>query len=108
MSGRRPLTPLEERRFLRVVRQLCPRDRLLATLQWQTGFRISETLSLSVKSVLRDGAVLDMIGVSPRHLKGKRGSTRWVPLLPESKRALIRHLGHLQRCLILSPDLPLF
>jgi len=108
MAGRRPLTPQEERRFLHVVRALEPRDRLLATIQWQTGFRISETLSLTVGSVIRDGVILDTIGVAPRHLKGRRGTTRRVPLLPESRRALEAYLGHLRRGLILTPDLPLF
>lgn len=108
MAGRRPLTPEEERRFLHVARGVEPRDRLLVTMQWQTGFRISETLSLTVGSVMRDGTVLDVIGVAPRHLKGRRGTTRRVPLLPESRRALEAYLGHLGRGLILTPDLPLF
>lgn len=108
MAGRRPLTPDEERRFLHVVRGLEPRDRLLATMQWQTGFRISETLSLTVGSVMRDGTILDVIGVAPRYLKGKRGTTRRVPLLPESRRALEAYLAHLGRSLIPTPDLPLF
>lgn len=108
MAGRRPLTPEEERRFLCVVRGLEPRDRLLATMQWQTGFRISETLSLMVGSVIRNGIILDVIGVAPRHLKGRRGATRRVPLLPESRRALDAYLRHLGKGLILTPDLPLF
>lgn len=108
MAGRRPLTPAEERQLLRVTRGLSPRDRALITAQWLTGFRISEILSLTVGSVLRDETVVDKIGVAPRHLKGRRGTTRWVPVLPELRRALESWVGHMRRRWVLTPDLPLF
>lgn len=108
MAGRRPLSYSEERQLLRVVRELCPRDRALVTAQWMTGFRISEILSLTVGSVLRDDMVVDKVGVAPRHLKGKRGTTRWVPVLPELRRALESWIGHMRRRWVLTPDLPLF
>lgn len=108
MAGRRPLSYSEERQLLRVVRELPARDRALVTAQWMTGFRISEILSLTVGSVLRDEMVVDKVGVAPRHMKGKRGTTRWVPVLPELRRALESWIGHMRRRWVLTPDLPLF
>jgi integrase/recombinase XerD len=108
MAGRRPLTHDEERRLLRVVRNLKPRDRAMVTAQWFTGFRISEVLSLTVASVWRNDQLVPNIGITPRHLKGHDGRTRWVPVLPELSGALHRHLAHLRRKYALTPDLPLF
>lgn len=70
MAGRRLLTPAEERQLLRVTRELAPRDRAIITAQRMTGFRISEILSLTVGSVLRDETNVD----APRHMKDKRGT----------------------------------
>jgi len=39
MSGRRPLTNPEQRKLLRAVRGLNPRDRALVTCQMMTGYR---------------------------------------------------------------------
>ncbi len=108
MAGRRPLSHSEERQLLRLVRGLPPRNRALITAQWLTGFRISEILSLTVGSVLRDETVVGKIGIAPRHMKGKRGTTRWVPVLPELRRALESWIGHMRRRWVLTPDLPLF
>ncbi len=108
MAGCRPLSPLEERRLLRVVRRLPPRDRTLITCQWLTGFRIAEVLSLRIGSVLRAGQLVPKIGVAPRNLKGGYGRTRWVPVLPELTRALTSYLGWLRRRWELQDDLPLF
>ncbi len=108
MAGRRPLSSSEERQLLRVVRTLPPRDRALITTQWMTDSRISEVLSLTVGSVLRDEVVVEKVGVAPRHLKGKRGTTRWVPVLPELRRALESWIAHMRRRWVLTPDLPLF
>lgn len=108
MPGRRPLTPLEERQLLRVVRQLPARDQALVTTQWFSGARISEVLALKIKDVWRNGSLVSKIGFAPRILKGHYGTTRWVPVVPELARALERHLGVLRRALELSGDLPLF
>ncbi len=108
MAGRRPLTPLEERMLLSVVRELPPRDRCLITAQWFTGFRISEILSLTVGSVLRNGEIVSKIGIAPRNMKGGYGRTRWIPVLPELHRALFSYLGSLRQRFELRPDMPLF
>ncbi|MBX3749921.1 MAG: tyrosine-type recombinase/integrase [Opitutaceae bacterium] len=108
MPGRRPLTPFEERQLLRIARNLNARDQALITTQWMTGFRISEVLSLRIRDVLRNGAIVDKIGITPRNLKGGYGRTRWVPVQPELHRALSRHLGCLRQRIEPSGDLPLF
>lgn len=108
MAGCRPLTRPEERRLLSVVRRLTPRDRCLATTQWFTAFRVSETVALTVGHVWRNGAIVSDIALAPRHLKGKRGRTRRVPVSPELHRALTHHLWWLRLKYTLTPDLPLF
>ena len=108
MAGCRSLTRPEERKLLPVVRSLSPRDRCLITTQWFTAFRISETASLTVGHVWRNGAVVDDIALAPRHLKGRRGRTRRVPVSPELRRALVHQLWWLRLKYSLRPDLPLF
>ena len=108
MAGCRSLTRPEERKLLPVVRSLSPRDRCLITTQWFTAFRISETAALTVGHVWRNGSVVQDIALAPRHLKGGRGRTRRVPVSPELRRALVRHLWWLRLKYTLSPDLPLF
>ncbi|HTL67250.1 MAG TPA: tyrosine-type recombinase/integrase [Lacunisphaera sp.] len=108
MAGRRPLTAIEERQLLKVVRRLPPRDRALVTAQWLTGFRISEILSLKLGDIMRGGVLVEKIGIAPRNMKGGYGRTRWVPVLPELQRALESYLGWLRRRIILDSDLPLF
>lgn len=94
--------------LLSVVRELPPRDRCLITAQWFTGFRISEILSLTVDSVLRNGEIVSKIGVAPRNMKGGYGRTRWIPVLPELHRSLLSYLGWLRMRLELSPGMPHF
>lgn len=108
MAGRRSLTPLEERMLLSVVRDLPPRDRALITLQWFSGFRIHEVLSLTLGSVYRGGVLVEKIGISPRHLKGGYGRTRWVPVLPEMHRALESLVAWFAQRYVPDPNLPLF
>lgn len=108
LAGRRPLNSTEERQLLKVARRLVPRDRALVTAQWLTGFRISEVLSLKIGSVLRNGVLVEKIGIASRNMKGGYGKTRWVPVLPELQRALESYLGWLGRRIILDPNLPLF
>lgn len=108
MPGRRPLTHEEELRLIRTARCLDTRARLLVTMGWLTGLRLSEILKLRVDSVCRDGELREMLGVAPRNMKGGRGPTRWIPILPELQRALACHLGHLRRRFEVTADMPLF
>jgi len=108
MAGCRALSPLEQRKLLRVVRKLPARDCALITTLMMTGFRVSEVLSLTVRSVFHSGDLVEQIAVAPRNLKGGYGRTRRVPVVPELRRALTRHLGVLRKRYELSSDLPLF
>jgi len=73
--------------LIRLARKLPPRDRLLITLQLFTGFRIHEVLSITIAQIWRDGRVPPALGVRPGCLKGNSGSTRYVPIVPELRRA---------------------
>lgn len=109
MAGSRPLTEIEQRRLLRIARQLPPIKRALLTAELFAGFRISETLSWRVGQVVDSrGQIVTRIGVRPANLKGKRGETRWVPVSPELHRALEACVRHLSRRGPLDPNLPLF
>lgn len=108
MAGRRSLTSLEERMLLSVVRELSPRDRTLVMAQWFTGFRISEILSLTIGSVLRNGETFSKNGIAPRNMKGVYDRARWIPMLPELHRVHESYIGWLRRRLELTPDMPLF
>ena len=108
MAGCRALSPLEQRKLLRVVRKLPARDRALITTMLMTGFRVSEVLSLRVRLVFHKGDLAEQIAVAPRNLKGGYGRTRRVPIVPELRCALERHLGVMRKRYELSADLPLF
>ena len=108
MAGRRPLTPPEERKLLKVALQLSPRDCALIITSLMTGYRISEVLSLTVSSVQRNGKLLPQIGVQPRRLKGHHGKTRYVAIGSELARALQGLLAWLEQHHDLNPNTPLF
>lgn len=108
MAGRRSLTPLEERMLIAVTRKMTPRDGCLVTCQWMTGYRISEVLRITVGTVLKHGEIVPKIGLAPRQMKGGYGKTRWVPVVPELKRAIERQLSWLRLRYELKPDMPLF
>jgi hypothetical protein len=75
--------------LLSVVRELPPRDCCLITAQWFTGFRISEIRSLTAGSVVRSEEIVSKIGVASWNMKGGYGRTRWIPVLPELRPALV-------------------
>jgi integrase len=72
------------------------------------GFRISEVLALTVGHVLLNGQVRARVALPPRFLKGRRGTTRSVPIGPELRRALERYLAPQARRAGLSSNAPLF
>lgn len=92
MAGSRPLSRIETRSLIRRLRFLNARDRALITAQLFTGYRISEVLSLTIGQVFREERVPDRIGVRPAYLKGNYGTTRWVPVCQELRRALEAYL----------------
>lgn len=108
MATSRPLTAAEERALVRYSRRLPPRDAALIAAQLGLGFRISETLSLTVGQVLRDGAIRPVVAIPPRKLKGRRGRTRAIAVGPELNRALTRYLSSRARREHLVPSAPLF
>jgi integrase len=99
---------MEERLLVRRVRRLNVRDRALITAQLFTGYRISEILSLTVGHVLHEGRIREKIGLRPGLLKGGYGSTRWVPVCPELRRALENLLCRRAKKEELAPGAPLF
>lgn len=81
---------------------------MLITAQLFTGFRISEVLSLSIAQVVREGQILEKIGVRPAYLKGHYGKTRWIPVCPELRRALETYLAARGKNASLCGNEPLF
>lgn len=69
------------------------RDRTLFVLAANTGFRIAEILSLRVRDVFRDGAVVDRLYVARDNRKGKKEGHQ-VALRPEASLALAWHVAH--------------
>lgn len=92
MAGRRPLNAQEERALIRTSRRLPPRDRALIATELFLGYRSFEVASLTVAQVVREGTILPRIGLPPRHRKGRYGSTQWIPVGPELRRALEHYL----------------
>jgi len=80
------------------------RDRCLFTLGWNSGFRISELLSLPVGDVLQHREIVDRVTVKRSATKGKRKS-RTVVLNGRAQTALRRWLGEMGEA---DPIKPLF
>jgi hypothetical protein len=68
MSVARYITPEERLQLLAVLPN--PRDRLLVVLGLNTGFRVSELLSLKWGQLWSNGQPLAFVEVARRHLKG--------------------------------------
>jgi len=83
------------------------RDRALLFLGVNTGYRISELLSLRRRDVLVDGRLVDEITMRRGARKGKR-SGHALPLNAQAKRGLAPWLLELQRRGLDAPGSPLF
>ena len=89
MRGCRPLTVREQDQALAVLQgaRLDKRNRCLVLMGLNTGFRISELLSLRIGQVLHRGYVLERVRVERANIKGKREG-RDVALNREARQAL--------------------
>jgi len=98
MSGRKPLFESELPLVYSVLEMTPPRDRALVALGLNTGFRVSELLSLNVGDVWDGERVRPQVKVARAKMKGGRGprrkslSSRVVPLNEAATSALQRYL----------------
>ena len=105
MRGCRPLTNEEVKLIASSFSGASAgRDRCLFTLGWNSGFRVSELLSLTVGDVLQHSEIVDRVTVQRRATKGKRES-RTVVLNGRAQTALRRWLSEMGD---VSPGTPLF
>jgi integrase len=76
----RILTPLEQKRLLRVVRaKAFPRDRALLSLALGTGLRLRELRGLNVGDISPDGKAIQWrVPLDPKITKGGRGGTAFL------------------------------
>ena len=76
MSGRKPLLEIDEPRVSASLAEFPLRDQALITLGLNTGFRITEILSLTIGQVWEIGHVKSQVKVTRAKLKGGHGSRR--------------------------------
>lgn len=114
MAGRKPLFESELPTVYAVLEQMNPRDRALVTLGLNTGFRVSELLSLNVGDVWDGERVRPQVKVTRAKMKGGRGprrkavSSRVVPLNDTATQALQRYLFARLGGGQVAPEEPLF
>ena len=98
MPGRKPLFESELPSVYAALESANPRDRALVVLGLNTGFRVSEVLSLNVGDVWDGERVRPQVKVARAKMKGGRGprrksvSSRVVPLNEAATGALQRYL----------------
>lgn len=111
MRGCRPLDMAEVARALGKLRdsgsRLSMRNRCLLLFGMNTGFRISELLSLRVGDVVQNGRILERVLVERKNMKGKRFS-REVEMNDAARAALRAWLPVLYSWRDNGPDLYLF
>lgn len=105
MKGARPFSDDE---IVKVTNELTTlRDRCMFRLTCATGLRISETLSLSIGSVVQHGQVADYVKVERKSTKGKQES-KTLPLSTSAKEAIRTHLESIGPINTLDLNQPLF
>ncbi|MEN8219803.1 MAG: tyrosine-type recombinase/integrase [Pseudomonadota bacterium] len=101
----RPLTRSEIKAVLKQADK--PRDKVLLVLGFNSGYRISELLSLRVKDIYFEKRgrwqVRDVVTIAKDKMKGKRRA-RSIRLNSDAKRALREYIEELD----MLPDTPLF
>jgi integrase len=88
-------------------RPFATRDRALFIMGVNTGYRVSELLSLRVKDVYQYGKIIDLVTVARQSMKGKHES-RTMPINNRVKDALRPWIKQRERGGKLGPDTPLF
>jgi integrase len=114
MSGRKPLFESELPSVYSALQAANPRDRALFVLGLNTGFRVSEVLSLNLGDVWDGERVRPQVKVARAKMKGGRGphrksvSSRVVPLNVAATEALQRYLFARLGGGPVAPEEPLF
>jgi integrase len=76
MAGKRPILESDEPKILAALEEFSLRDRALFITGMNTGFRITELLSLAVGQVWEAGQVKPEVRVARAQLKGGQGPKR--------------------------------
>ena len=114
MPGRKPLLENDEPLVIAALRDFSLRNQALIVLGLNTGFRITELLSLTVGQVWDAGKVKPQVRVSRAQLKGGRGChrktivSRSVPLNAAAAEVLEQYLFSRFGSGLADPALPLF
>lgn len=108
MKGCRPLSDAEINEASKAFTgPFAARDKALFILGCNTGYRVSELLSLTVGDVFKHGKVLDLVTVARKSMKGKHEG-RTMPINAKAKAALRPWLKQLEKMGRLDPKTPLF
>lgn len=98
MAGKRPILETDEPKILAALEEFSLRDKALFVTGMNTGFRISELLSLDVGHVWEAGKVKPQVRVARAQLKGGQGpkrravKSRVIPLNVAATAALEQYL----------------
>jgi hypothetical protein len=108
MKGARYLTRTEERQFIRSLKSARPQDRMLALFLLYTGFRMGESLTVTIGQVVQDGRIADFIWMPVKFMKRSSRRPRFIPVGTRLRRELEDYLVFRSRQGPLVSDEPLF
>lgn len=105
MKGCEPFSLEDEAKLMRYFskRRHAKRNIALLTLGMQTGFRISELLSIRRRDIVKAGKIVDRVYMAKSHMKGGKGekhrgtSGRAMLLTDKTKKALNAQLNELNK-----------